>query len=100
MPWQRNVGVAKRANGEGSIYQRADGRWAASISIGRGKRKHFLGHSRAEVAVKLAAALKTQNDGMPVRFERQNFHKFMTNWLETVQPSLKPRTWRRYEELV
>src|SRR5688572_17159842 len=47
---ERQRVLAKRSNGEGSIYQRKDGRWSASLSLGRLKRKHFLGHSRADVA--------------------------------------------------
>ena len=39
--------MAKRANGEGSIHQRKDGRWCPSIGIGRGRRKHFLGNELA-----------------------------------------------------
>src|SRR5688572_30059204 len=87
--------MGKRANGEGSIYQRKDGRWSASISVGKLKRKHFLGRTRSEVAVKLAAALKTQDDGLPVRFERQRFDAYIDAWLTTVKPSLKARTWTR-----
>jgi integrase len=92
--------VSRRANGEGSIYQRKDGRWAASISVGKLKRKHFLGHSRAEVAAKLAGALKAHGDGLPVRFERQRFEAYIDGWLAGVRSSLKQRTWTRYEQLM
>lgn len=92
--------MARRANGEGSIYQRGDGRWAASISVGNLKRKHFLGHSRAEVAAKLAGALKSHGEGMPVRFERQRLDAYIDGWLTTMKASLKPRTWNRYEQLI
>lgn len=92
--------MGRRANGEGSIYQRADGRWAASISIGRGKRKHFLARSRKEAAAKLTEALKAQQDGLPLVTERQTFGAFALSWLETARPSLKPRTWIRYEQLL
>ena len=50
--------MGKRANGEGTIYQRKDGRWCATISIEKAKRKHFLGKTRAEVAKKLTSALE------------------------------------------
>jgi integrase len=91
----------RRANGEGSIYQRKDGRWAASISLGGMKRKHFLGKTRADVAGKLAVALKTHNEGLPVRFERQTFSAYITRWLnETMKGAVAPRTWTRYEQLM
>ncbi|MEO8458274.1 MAG: site-specific integrase [Chloroflexota bacterium] len=92
--------MARRANGEGSIYQRQDGRWAASVSIGRAQRKHFIGQRRKDVVDELTAALKAQNDGLPVVTERQAFGSFARSWLETVKPTLKPRTWERYEQLL
>jgi integrase len=92
--------MGRRANGEGSVYQRKDGRWAASVSIGRGKRKHFVGQIRKGVADKLADALKAQRDGLPLITERQTFGAFALSWLQTVKPSLKPRTWTRYEQLL
>jgi integrase len=92
--------MSKRSNGEGSIYQRKDGRWSASVSVGNLKRKHFLGHSRAEVAAKMNTALKTQQDGLPVRFERQRFDAYIKGWLADVRGALKPRTWTRYEQLM
>ncbi len=65
--------MSRRANGEGSIYQRKDGRWVASISVGGTKRKHFFGSTRGEAAKKLAAAIEKQNEGLPVKFERRQF---------------------------
>lgn len=48
----------RRGRGEGSIYQRKDGRYTASMPIsGQGrKRKYFYGKSRAEVRGKLQKA--------------------------------------------
>ena len=56
--------MGKRANGEGSIYQRKDGRWVASISVGKTKRKHFFGTTRGEAAAKLVSG-DGQTDGRP-----------------------------------
>ncbi len=92
--------MSKRANGEGSIHRRADGRWCASISIGRGRRKHFLAKTREQVSRKLTAALKTRDDGLPVIVERQTVGQFMQSWLKAVRPSLRERTWVRYEQYV
>ncbi len=90
----------KRANGEGSIHKRKDGRWAASISTVGGKRKHFLSKDRDVVARKLRAALKSRDDGLPFITERQTVSQYMSNWLKTVRSSLKERTWDRYEQYV
>jgi integrase len=92
--------MARRANGEGSIYQRQDGRWCASISIDHARRKHFLGNTREKVARQLNAALKARDDGQPVITERQTMGQFLTSWLEAVRPSIRERTWVRYEQYV
>ena len=89
--------MGRRANGEGSIHQRKDGRWAASISIGRGKRKHFLGQSRAEVAAKLAEALADQNKGIPIVSNRKNVGQYFDFWLDSVKGSVRPRTFESYD---
>jgi integrase len=92
--------LAKRANGEGSIHKRKDGRWAASVSVGRGKRQHFLSKDRDVVARKLRAALKGQDDGLPVVVEKQTVEQFMQSWLKATKPKLRERTWVRYEQYV
>jgi len=70
--------VGKRGNNEGSIYQQgSDGRWVAAISLASGERRRFYGATRAEVARKLTAALKTQQDGMPVPMDRETVGRFL-----------------------
>lgn len=90
----------KRANGEGSVYQRKDGRWAASLSAGRGKRKHFLGRTRLEVSRKLNAALKARDDGLPVVNERQTVGQFLKAWVTDKKTSARPGTVRGYESKI
>jgi len=90
----------KRGNAEGSIYKRADGRWAASVSLDRGWRKSFYGRTREDVAHKLTAALKAKQDGLPVVGERQTVGQYLASWLDAVRPSLRPRTFSRYEQYI
>lgn len=91
----------KRANGEGSVFRRtSDGRWSASITLPGGRRKHFLGKDRDEVVRRQRAALKGQDDGLPVITERQTVAQFMQRWLKSAKPSLRIRTWDRYEQYV
>ncbi len=92
--------MGKRANGEGSIYQRTDGRWCASLSTEKAKRKHFLGRTRAEVAKKLTSALDEQAKGTLVTGPRQTVRQFFTQWLDAIRPSLRGRTFVRYEQFV
>jgi integrase len=93
--------MGRKANGEGSIHYRSgDGRWAASLSLGDGRRKHFLGKTRQEVATKLAAAQRSRQEGLPVTDDRLTAGRYLADWLETARSYLRPRTWTRYEELL
>jgi len=90
----------KRANGEGTIYRRKDGRWAAAVSLDRGVRKHFLGRTREEVARKLAVGLKASHDGVPLPNERLTTAQFLRDWLQSARPSVRVSTYDRYEQLL
>jgi integrase len=92
--------MAKRANGEGSISKREDGRWTARISLPGGKRKDFYGKTRAEVAEKLAAATKQRTDGLPFVKEKQTVEDFLNSWLEASRSSIRDRTYETYETIL
>jgi integrase len=75
----------RRGRGEGSITQGKDGRWVGRLTYyvdGERKRKPFYGHTRQEAARKLTAALKEQQDGLPVSNDRQTVAQFMASWLD------------------
>lgn len=88
----------RRANHEGTIYKRQDGRWVASITLPGGKRKSFYGQTRQEVAQKLTVGLKSVQDGMPLPSEQLKVGRYLKEWLQSAQPSIRPSTWRRYEQ--
>lgn len=89
--------MGKRANGEGSIYKRADGRWCATISVEGGRRKAFYGETRREVARKKDAALKARADGLPTVGERQTTANYLKSWLASMKTTLRPNTLASYE---
>lgn len=76
--------TTRRANGEGSIHKRKDGRWAAALSLPGGKRHTLYGKTRQDVARKLTASLRDRELGLPVLPERQTVDQFFTRWLETI----------------
>jgi len=93
--------MGRRGAGEGSIFQRADGRWCAYITLGMGgERHHLYGRTRADVQRKLADARRTHDDGLPVVPDRKTVAEFLTEWLEGQRSRLRPGTWKRYEEYV
>jgi len=92
---QRSKG---RGNGEGSIYQRSDGKWCAAITLEFGKRRVLYGRTRKDVAEKLAVALRDVQQGLPIPGKRLTTERFLTDWLEhTVAGARRPKTWRAYE---
>lgn len=94
--------MAKRGNGEGSIYQRkSDGKWVASITLENGKRRVFYGRTRKAVKEKLITTLHEQQQGILVTSEPQTVGQFLTDWLENTHKRLvRPRTYERYREAV
>ena len=90
--------MARRGNNEGSIYKRADGRWAAAVSLPRRKRRTLYGKTRQEVARKLNEALRDREAGLPIIPERQTVEQFLTHWLKTAEPTIRRTTFVRYEE--
>lgn len=93
--------MTKRGHGEGSIYQRKDGRWTAEITLQGGKSKFLYGKTRKEVQEKLKIALYEQQQGMLVTGPQQKVGQFLAHWVENVhKQSVRSRTYERYEEIV
>ncbi len=95
----------RRGRKEGSIYKRADGRWAGAIdlgySTGRRKRKVVYGLTRSEVFDKLQKKLAEQSQGFPIAsVGRLNMERFLNDWLATIKPNVRIRTYERYETIV
>jgi hypothetical protein len=58
----------RRGRGEGSVYQRADGRWCATVSAGyatngRRRRKTMFGETKQQVQEELARVQMTLLEG-------------------------------------
>jgi integrase len=83
-----------RGQGEGSIYQRKDGRWTAALSVGGGRRQTFYGKTRREVAARLNDALNRQGQGLPAGESRQRLRPYLEAWLTATETTVRPMTWR------
>jgi integrase len=99
------MSTRRRGRGEGSILQRADGRWMARVDLGwqDGKRrsKAIYGRTRRAVADALQDALRAAQDGTLVADERQTIPEFLKRWLQdVVRPRVRPRTFVGYEAAI
>lgn len=93
-----------RRYGEGSIYKRADGRWAGTVELGdsenRRRRRVVYGDRRAEVVKKLEDLRHAVEAGATEPIERMTVERFLDKWLDAVRPTLRPRGYQSYESHV
>lgn len=98
--------TARRGQGEGSIYQRADGMWVVTIEDGKtadGKRRRWTATSRSKdrAIEKLQAARARQARYGTLGSPSLTVGAWLTRWLEVyVDPTLKPRTAQGYRALI
>lgn len=94
----------RRGHGEGSLFQRADGRWAASVNLGwrNGKRvrRTYYGRTRKEAVDKLTAARRAMEAGVDPGRERVTVGAFLADWLEAKESTIRATTWQRYRGIV
>ncbi|MFL9683668.1 MULTISPECIES: tyrosine-type recombinase/integrase [unclassified Streptomyces] len=90
-----------RANGEGTIYQRKDGRWEAAGYVlaadGSRKRVRVYGTTRKDAADKLAEKITDSNRGLPVATAVSTVGVYLAYWLGSVAVHrLRENTHTRY----
>jgi integrase len=95
----------RRGHGEGSIYQRADGRWVAVVDLGyiggKRKRQTFYRKTRKEAAAKLNDELANLRKGGIIASSDTTVESFLRMWLEeSVQGHKAPRTVESYTSIV
>jgi integrase len=91
----------KRANGEGTIYHRKDGRWAAIISLGAGMRKTYYRQTRDEALLALQQAQHARMQGTLTSTREETVETFLLNWLQyQIQPKVRERTYQTYHQTV
>lgn len=107
MPETTRTATPKRANGEGSITRRTDGRpgWRGRITVidasGEAHRFSASGRTRAETQAKLTVARSRVAAGQPVTDAPESLGAFVTQWLATTMRAgdRKPRTVETYASI-
>jgi integrase len=93
--------TGRRGNGEGSIYQLADGRWRGSVFLGyrdgKPHRKYVTRRTRTEAAAEVRRLLEAQRQGHLVTTGSMTVGEWLAVYLEEVaRPKIRPRTYDRY----
>lgn len=82
--------TGQRANGEGSVYQRAsDKRWLGAATVGfdtngRPKRRFVSAKTRAEAVRKLRAIQQQLDEGLPLPDTKLSVSQLLDRWLQDV----------------
>ncbi|HCA28103.1 MAG TPA: site-specific integrase, partial [Ruminococcaceae bacterium] len=97
----------RRANGEGSIRKRKDGRWEGRYTAGHdpttGKQifKNVLAKTQAECREKLKLAIQTAGALDVAKAENMTVSAWMDLWMEHYgKPGMRPTTYANYETLI
>ena len=97
----------RRANGEGSIRKRSDGRWEGRYTAGydpeTGKRiiKNVLGKTQAEVKEKLKAAVEQAQQVDMIRTDDYTVASWLWTWYELYsKPNVRPSTAEYYRRSI
>jgi integrase len=88
--------MERRSVGEGTIIQRQDGRWQASLQVD-GRRRTVYGKTRTEAAGKLAELQRqASTTGAIPSPGKRTLNDLLDAWLETKAPNVRPRTLADY----
>ncbi|MFD1658216.1 tyrosine-type recombinase/integrase [Streptomyces caeni] len=104
-PRDTSASRRSRANGDGTVYQRRDGRWeAAGYVLAPGntrKRVRVYGTTRKEALAKLTEKIAASNRGLPMPSAQGSLGAYLTYWLENVAVHhLRENTHTRYTTCV
>ncbi len=82
--------MARRSPGEGSVFQRGDGRWVVQIELADGKRKTCYVKTKKEGREKLKQLQRDLEQGVLATGHQQTVKQYLEYWREEVhKPTLK-----------
>lgn len=92
----------RRGRGEGSIYERDDGLWVSSVSLGytadgKRRRRTVYGKSKQEVQEKLRKLQSDEQAGMITATSKTTVADFVDQWVADAEKNHAPATIDRYK---
>ncbi len=95
--------MGKRGNGEGSVYQRKDGRWVGQyvVQMADGpKYRYIYGKTRKAVAERLTKAMADRDGGLVFDAGNITVGEYLGRWLsDSVRDTVKESTYSSYTRL-
>src|SRR5579863_4831904 len=94
--------MARRKHNEGSVFQRRDGRYVASVSLENGKKKQRYFKTENEAQVALRKMLHEQEQGALATGPHQTLKAYLEQWLEQVHKlsAIRVGTYNMYRIIV
>ncbi len=91
--------MARRSRGEGSVYERKDGRWCGQyVDTATGKTLYIYAKTKKEARAKLKDAMNANEEG--ITSESILFGDYLDQWLDSIRNTVGARTHQRSEETV
>jgi integrase len=91
----------RNLSGEGSVYQRKDGRWVAAAYVpvigGGVRRRAVYAKTRTEANTKLRELVERAEQNMPVPPANLTVADFLADWLTHIKRHVRASTWTAYE---
>lgn len=89
----------KRANGEGSVYRRKDGRVVGEWVDATGQTRYMTSKTKTKAEMKAAVrkALEDRDNGVAYDAENLTVEMYIERWLESTQDTVGLRTYQRSE---
>ena len=88
--------MSRRAQGEGSLFQRSDGYWCASVRLPNGKRVTRYAKTKKDAAAKLAELTKRRKAGQLAAPGKVTVGEWCDAWFASHRQQLRPTTQRNY----
>lgn len=96
--------MSRNTNGEGSVYQRKDGRWVAAAYVpvvgGGVRRRAVYATSRVEAGKKLRELVDRAEKNVPIAPAGLTVADHLSEWLAHIKPHVRASTWTAYEHNV
>lgn len=91
----------RRHNGEGSVWQRSDGRWSGAAYVplpgGRIERRYVYGKTEDETRDKVRRMLDNAERGIPATPAGLTVTAYLHEWLDYIHAHVRPSTYAEYE---
>lgn len=96
--------MSKRANREGTVFKRKDGKWVAQIDLGTGddgrrRRKTRIASRRADALAMLKSLHQDVEAGVKIT-RGDRLGDYLRNWLDTIVDSSAPNTIALYRNAI